>query len=267
MAQENSMPATGIFSEATLNDNLSKIVINDDEMRKKIVEKLNKLKELMISFSDGKNIPEGIDIKELLNELNSEIENTKVIGKNKLMEAVAQCKEEIKKQVASMLVAIDNNMQLTKEAIKKAKAERKEIKAAEKATTQLALTKYEKDNVFTVFKRLLSERKQSTDKKKPNIFSLFKSAYLEVKLREEDKIDTTPIYDRQCENEEGISKLQGDIKGLKLQQVDLIKEMDRWIGFLNDTIKSKWAEFTTSPVKDVNSKDLVSREKSFEIEK
>ena len=63
MAQENSMPATGIFSEATLNDNLSKIAINDDEMRKKIVEKLNKLKELMISFSDGKNIPEGIDIK------------------------------------------------------------------------------------------------------------------------------------------------------------------------------------------------------------
>ena len=207
MAQENNIPTTGIFSEAILNDNLSKIVINNDEMRKKIVEKLDKLKEIMISFSDSKNIPEGIDIKEFLNELNSEIESTKVIGKSKLMEAVELCKNEIKKQVASMLVAIDDNMKLTKEAIKKAKAERREIKAAEKATTQLALTKYEKDNVFTVFKRLLDERKQSTDKKKPSVFSLFKSAYLEVKLREEDKIDTTPIYDRQCENEEGISKL------------------------------------------------------------
>ena len=264
MDQENSIPTTGIFSEDILNSSLSKIVINDDETRKKIVEKLNKLKELMISFSDGKNVPEGIDIKEFLNELNSEIENTKVIGKNKLREAVELCKDEIKKQVASMLVAIDDNMKLTREAIKKAKAERKEIIATEKATTQLALTKYEKDNVFTVFKRLLNERKQSTDKRKPSVFSLFKSAYLEVKHREEERVDTSEIYDRQCENAEGISKLQGDIKGLKLQQVDLIKAMDRELGALKSIIDSKLAEFAGQKA---NQKGLGSRIKAFEIEK
>ena len=258
MTQENSIPTTGIFSEDILNNSLSKASI-DEETRKKIV---NKLKSL-IALIDSKTIPEGIDIK----ELNREIEETKIIGKNKLREAVAQCKVSIKEQANSMLKVIEDNIELTKEAIKKAKEEREGIKADEKATTQLALTKYEKDNVFTVFKRLLAERKQGTDKKKPSIFSLFRDAYLEVKLREEEKIDTAPIYDRQCENEEGISKLQEDIKGLKIQKVDLLKEMNRGLDALKSTIDSKLYKFTES-IKETNKKDLVSRVRaSFEIEK
>ena len=260
MVEGRRIPTTGIFSEDLINIKLDESSIND-ETRKKVAEKLGKLKELMQVFLNKENILEGINIGELRSELSKEIEDTRGIGKDKLKAVVAECKVSIKEQASSMLKVIEDNMKLTEEAIKKAKEERRGIKADEKATTELALTKYEKDNVFTVFKRLLFERKQSTEKKKPNVFSLFRSAYLEVKLREVEKVDTSKIYDRQLENEEGISKLQGDIKGLKIQKLDLAKEMNRGLDELKKIIDSKREMLIES--KNIDSKELESKVEKF----
>lgn len=262
------------LSEDKCPDAVRGIIANKMKKITEVVLKIHTINKSHRSNEEKKEkiqaVLEGVDIKEFLSMLNTEIEGTKEFLLTRAKGMGREIGEDAKEFVDSIEKLIKSNQELVSEEKDKLKKEENELKKSkvevkrrrynpekveinsdpfdvsgiegneEDRSTQLP-AKVEPLGFWKTFKKLLSQRKENTDKK-VGIFASLKTAWNasfgannityedEVQTDHDlqsDRIDADKLYDMQLQLEKKIKKCEEDHKKLEEQLKEVRKELKR----------------------------------------